>query len=261
VGEYFGLVSKLFEVDDQASKLGDHVRRTVECPWLFAGLVPENMSITTNQPDDKEGQGRQRVPIIYSSDSNAKAQALVATLNIADVLSNIQAIQKTIEAEHPELTADLAVATGDASGRALRVAREKAEALVTQRRAVYDEALVKIHQMAIAIGAQKGYPGYEGFGKNSFYSGELAHTIGPRAVFALNEFDKLEEELHRANVVKTLRESGVPLELSMIRAGYDEKTLESMKKMRDEEIEYQLRAVQTRQRQAMSDGANYGITQ
>ncbi len=265
LSEMFGLLPKLYELDDQASKLGDYVRKAVDSPWLFCGVNADDVTITQNntreQPNDTQSMGRQRVPIIYTGEPNAKAQPLIAPLNLEAVLSNIQSIMRVIEQEHPELTADLALATGDASGRALRVAREKAEALVVQRRAVYDDALRRIHQMALSIGAQKGYPGYEKFSQDSYEKGELDHTIGPRPVFALNEYDRLQQEMEKAKLVETLCRAGMPIESAMIRAGFTDEDIAAMKKARDDEAEYHLRQIQLRQLQAAADGASYGVTE
>ena len=101
-------------------------------------------------------------------------------------------ILSEVERNHPELQADMATASGDASGRALRVARERVEAMVSQRRAGYDDGLVRAQQMALSIGGMKGYPGYEAFGIGSYERGELDHSIGDRPVFAVDEADRLE---------------------------------------------------------------------
>lgn len=262
--EFFSLTSKLYELDDQASKFGDYTRKAVDSPWLFAGVNAEDIQNSKNprdKPDDQPGEGRARVPIIYCNDSNARAYPLIAPLSLADVLANIQSIMKVIEQEHPELTADLAMASGDASGRALRVAREKAEALVTQRRASYDDALVRAQKMAISIGAMKGYPGYEAFDAGSYARGDLEHSIGSRPVFALNQYDRLEQEKERSLIIKQFRDGGMPLETCMLRAGYSHAEVAAMKKARDEEMEYQLQQIQVRQAAAASDGASYGVNQ
>lgn len=268
-GEFFALTSKLTELDDQASKLGDYVRKCVDSPWLFAGINAADMGVDDDgnssdefSPNSGSGsRGRSTIPIIYASDPNAKGQPLIAPLDIAAVSDAIARIYKAIEAEHPELTADLAVATGDASGRALRVAREKAEALVTQRRTAYDDGLVRIHQMCVSIGAYRGYAGYEAFSADSYANGDLDHTIGARSVFALNEFDRLEEESQRAAIVKVYREAGMPLVTAMQRAGFPEAEIAAMKRERDAEMEVQLKQIQVRQVQAMNDGASYGVAQ
>jgi hypothetical protein len=259
------LLSKLYELDDQASKFGDYVRRAVDSPWLMSGINADDMTSEENdtrkQTGDRKGEGKQRVPIIWASEPNARAQPLIAPLDLPAVMENIRSILRVIEQEHPELTADLALATGDASGRALRVAKEKAEALVIQRRATYDDALRRLQQMAISIAAMNRYPGYETFTADSYARGDLDHQIGQRPVFALSNWEMLEEELERSKVVLTLTQAGVPLETAWTRAGYKEEDVALMMEAREREVEFSLKQIQVRQAQAMSDGASYGLNQ
>lgn len=259
------LLSKLYELDDQASKFGDYVRRAVDSPWLFSGVdMPEenpNPRGPRRKTQDSSQEARLKMPTLYATDPNARAQALIANLDLPAVLENIRSILRVIEQEHPELTADLALATGDASGRALRVAKEKAEALVVQRRATYDDALCRAHKMAVSIGGLRGYPAYSAFNANSYKNGDLDHQIGQRPVFAMTAWEMLEEELERANVVKTLTDAGVPLETAWTRAGYSEKEITAMLAARDREVEFQLKRIQVMQKEAANDGANYGLQQ
>jgi hypothetical protein len=262
VGELWGQLNRLYELDDQASKFGDYVRNAVDATWLMAGVnadyLDENKNDRMEKPGDTKDRGRERSSIIYTQEPNARAQALVAPLDLPAVMQNIQNLLAIIEREHPELTVDQALASGDASGKALRVARQKAEALVTQRRATYDSAMARIHQMAISIAAQKGYPGYETFDAGSYARGELDHTIGPRPVFALNDFDRLEVEKERSTVIEVLRKGGMPLATSMQRAGYTEPEIkESMSALKDEQ-EMLLEQIKIRQATAAADGASYG---
>jgi hypothetical protein len=259
------LLSKLYELDDQASKFGDYVRRAVDSPWLFTGMNAEEITAEDNvgrrRSSDSGGGDKERVPFIYAIEPNARAQPLIAPLDLPAVMENIKSILRVIEQEHPELTADLALATGDASGRALRVAKEKAEALVVQRRATYDDAIRRAHQMAISIGAMRQYRGYAQFGETAYLDGTLDHQIGQRPVFALTEWELLEVEKERATVVETLTRAGVPLAAAWRRAGYKDSEISQMLKDREEDLKFNLRKIQVMQTEAANDGASYGLSQ
>jgi hypothetical protein len=235
-------ISKLHELDDAASKLDDWIRKTVDSPWFFSGARPpesqpdgtatvdnELVVSVPNPKDDKDEPGRSRIPTIYANDPNARAQPLVAPLDVSATSAHVLSILKELERDHPELQADLATASGDASGRALRVARERVEAMVDQRRAGYDDALVRAIQMALSIGGAKGYRGFEGITADSYATGRLALSIGPRPVFAVDELDKLEEEGKRAAVLDALVKAGLPLPLAMQRAGYSQEDIDAVK--------------------------------
>jgi hypothetical protein len=253
-------LSKLHEVDDLASKLNDWIRVTVDCPWLFTGVVPPGTSVTLACPavnelmvgnDEERPKGRERIPVLYSNDKDTKAHPLIAPLNVAAVSAHIAAILAAIEAEHPELVAD--DVGPQSSGEARKVAREKVEAVVVQRRSGYDDAMVRANQMAISIGAIKGYPGFEGFTAESYARGDLDHSIGSRSVFAIDQGAKIAESLARAQVVKTLTDAGVSKESAMRQAGWSEEEIAAEVKAKEQEESRMLDLIKQRQITTLSD--------
>lgn len=215
---------KIREADDIASKLSDQIRKTVDSPWLFAGVrkpatTPEATrtapTATRNEP------GREEIPAIYADDPAAKAQALVAPLDLSAVSARVDRLCAELERDYPELQMDIWTASGDASGRALRVARQRVEVKVNQRRASYDDALMRVQQMAIAIGGWRGYAGYEGFNLESYARGALDHRIGERPVFAVTTADRLEEDALFWGAAKAAEDAGYPLELWLEDRGWD----------------------------------------
>jgi hypothetical protein len=278
-GEMYGLLPKIYELDDQASKLGDQVRKSVDPDWFFTGVDLGNIQDDSDLQRDHyteafecttgfgvdgmpmrvhSQKGRDKAATLHTPEANAKAMPLVAPLDLAGVLQNIAGIMKAIEQQHPELVIDSSMSNGDVSGKALRTAREKAETLVTQRRSVYDKGMVALHQMAISIGAMQQYPGFDKFTAQSYRDGELAHSIGPRPVFAMNEGERLDLETERANLVKTFTDAGVPLVVAWKRAGYPDSDVQELVKERKEELDFKLQAIQLQQKQAAADGASYG---
>lgn len=215
---------KIREADDIASKLSDQIRKTVDAPWLFAGVrqpttTPETTRTTptANRPEP----GREEIPAIYSQDPQAKAQPLVAPLDLAAVSERVDRLCSELERDYPELQMDIWTAGGDASGRALRVARQRVEVKVNQRRANYDDAMRRIQQMAIAIGGWRKYDAYAGFGLDSYAAGKLDHRIGERPVFAVTTADRLEEDMLFWQAAKTAEDGGYPLELWLSDQGWD----------------------------------------
>lgn len=219
---------KFREVDDLASKLSDQVRKTVDAAWLMAGVKPSDRNEpnlrtdrsssrdVVNQPRDQSG--RQKIPM-YWSGPDAKAQPLVAPLDITGVTNYILSILQGIEADYPEMTADKNNATGDISGKALRINRAPAENKVQQRRPNYDDAIVRAHQMAIAIGGMRVYPGFEGFSLNSYEAGDLEHQIADRPVFDKDPLDDLERDTAFWMAASKAKDAGVPLTVFLRHAG------------------------------------------
>ncbi len=221
------------EVDDQASKLNDYVRKTVDAPWLLAGVEkPVNnpqasgRAATENRPEP----GREETPMLYSRDANAKPHPMIAPLDIEATGSNIDRLLGKLENVYPELALSKLRASGsEMSGRAIRLIQRDAEAKVQTYRGIYDSALVRLQQMAVAIGGWRGYEGFEGFGLDSYNKGDLTHAIGKRPVFANDPLDEEELESARVKNVEGAVRSGWPLDVYLrARDYYDEDTLAAL---------------------------------
>jgi hypothetical protein len=253
-------LSKFHEIDDLASKLDDQIRIVVRPVWLFSGVVRPGGSGTLDcapqaelmvgGSDDDDGD-RELVAALYANDPATKAQALVSPLDIAASSAHIQAILAQITNEHPELLAD--DVGPQSSGEARKVAREKVEAMVLQRRAGYDDAMVRAHQMAISIGAIKGYPGFEGFTVDSYSQGYLEHSVGPRPVFAVDSMAKVAEAQARATVIKTLTDAGVSIEAAMREAGWGDEEIAAALASKATQDDRAMNSIRQNQALAMSD--------
>lgn len=217
---------KIMELDMLVSKIDDQIYKLVDAPFLFSGMSgPEELEVDLDDEDDEGDAGgkpaaESRYPALYSQNADAKASPLVAPFDIADALGAATGLLAQIEKDHPELLADIGDVGGNISGEAIGKAREKTERRVNSRRAGYDHVLAKAQMMALSIGGQKRYQGYQAFDADSFAKGELDHSIGERPVFAVDAMDRLKEADQRAGVLKKLKDGGVPLRVAMIQAGY-----------------------------------------
>jgi len=220
--EMHGDRSKIQELDDLASKLHDHIRRMADPAWLanFPKPGKELKMKTGDATNDRPQPGREELPILYISDANAKMQPLVVPeLKIAEVTGELDHMLRELERDYPELQMDIWSVGGDTSGRALITARQRAEKKVTERRAEYDSALVRAQQMAIAIGGQAGYAGFEGYNLDSYKAGELDHSIAERTVFDLAPTEIADERLKFWQAIQAASQS-VPVETALEDAGW-----------------------------------------
>lgn len=221
--------SKVQEVDDIAAQVSDHVRRTVNPDWLASGMTkpattPHMKGTTLTGADATTARpfpGREELKVLYAP-AGAKMQAMVADLDLGTVLLHLDGILKEIERDMVELSQDIHTASGDASGRALRTARQPIIAKVTQRRAGYDAGLVAAHQMAIAIGGFRGYEGYEGFNLDSYAKGDLDHFIAARPVFEEDPLDKIEIDNAFWKAAEQAVKAGIPVEAYLREAGWED---------------------------------------
>lgn len=227
---------KVQELDDVASKFDDQIRKIVDAPWLFAGVKNPNdtptpaRTGTSGQPTPpmtNREAGRQELPALYATDPNAKPHPLVAPLDLPGVMGQIEGLIKELERDYPELALDvIARNASDASGRALRVAREPVETKVVERRSTYDADIVRAQQMGVAIGGFRGYEGYQGFGLDSYTAGTLDHQVAPRPVFAIDPIDELGQQQQFWIVAGLAEKEGMPIDMYLADAGWDQQRID-----------------------------------
>ena len=239
MSEFHGFVSKVFEVDDMASGLGDQYRKTIRAPWVIFGAKPGDFKAPDyqhpprnpmlpgyGQPDGgypADQRGREQLNIQTISDPAGKAQSLVADLKGEDVGLHIDRINAEIERDYPELQMDI-WATSDVSGRALREARRRVVTKVQGKRACYDLALADAHEIAMYIESVMGYEGAIK-GVDQPEDPKIEHSIGPRAVFAPDPLDDLEEDAAFWDTANKAKVAGVPVRFFLADNGWDEAKL------------------------------------
>lgn len=219
-------LGKFREVDDQASALSDQIRKLVNAPWLFTGMTENDRP---KRPTRSAGEAGKQEAVILYGDKDARAHALVAPVPIGEVSERINGQIAEIERDYPELQMDIWTASGSASGRALRVARQRVTGKMLMRRTGYDSALVRAHQMCVAIGGHRGYEGYRGFSLDSYASGKLDHQIGARSVFEVDPLDEIEQDKEFWTAAKSAEDAGMPIELYLERKGWSEADIAKIK--------------------------------
>lgn len=223
-------LSKVREVDDLASVLGDQIRKLVNPPIVFSGARKADATLkiesTPATPESPEA-ARQDIPALYLP-TGATATPLVANLDLTGANAHIASVLEAIESMYPELKVEELRLSGALTGRALELAQQPAIAKTLQRRAGYDHALVRAQQMGIAIGGLRGYDGYQGFGLESYNAGALDHSIGERPVFGVGTGAALDEELLFWQAAQAAVTSGLPLETYLRRRGWSDVDLAQM---------------------------------
>ena len=217
--------AKVHELNDLASLLSDQIRKSVNAKWLFTGVRASSpdQTMTTTETTARPEPGREEEPALYSPDPQSKAYPLVAPIDIEGAMIHITEILKDFERDYPELKFDAQRASGEMSGRALRIARQPAETKVLQRRAGYDDGLKRAMQMALSIGGLRDI--FPGVSLDSFDRGALDFEFAERGVFVTDKLDEYEEEQFFWAGAKTAKEAGMPLMAFLERMGWDEEAL------------------------------------
>lgn len=222
--------SKISEIDDLASMIGDQIRKAVNPVWLMKGMEASDVAVTgasreeTGRADSRPEPGREELKALWSSSKDVSADALIANLNLSDALTHVDNLLKELERDYPELQQDIWT-IGSTSGRALRVARQRVEAKIHQRRESYDAGLVRLQSMGVAIGGWRGYSDYAGFNLDSYAKGDLDHTVGVRPVFTPDPMDKIEIDSAFWQAAKTAVDAGASLEGWLEREGWSEEEI------------------------------------
>jgi hypothetical protein len=135
MGEPHGLLSKAFEVDDQASGLGDQIRKAIRAPKFISGVKKPREQVMVSglaKSDDDAEPDRHGQAILYGPEG-AQVFDMTFPLDIVGVGAHIDRINAEIERDFPELAMDI-WGNGDTSGRALKVARQRVESKIQERR-------------------------------------------------------------------------------------------------------------------------------
>lgn len=227
--ELFAGLPKFRETDDIASKLSDQIRKLVDAPLFFSGVTQSDLTVTIpSNTVDSPDQGRQTVPAIYASDPSAKVSPMIADLKIGETSAYILDILKKIEDDYPELRTGIDSAGNDVSGRAIRLHRAPIEDKVYLRRVGYDDALMRIQAMAIAIGGWRGYDGFEGFDLDSWSSGDLKHSVGEHYVFRPDPMDHIDEERAFWEVAALAMKAKIPLPVFLEMQGWPKEKIDKI---------------------------------
>jgi hypothetical protein len=176
-------IPKVDEINAQATLLDDQINKAVNVVWLMSGVGKGNGERGTDEPELTLNNDSKTNVNIIKAGKDARATALIADINIADALKNIESLESSLEREMPELALYKLWDAQQISGVAVNKLYDPVVSRVKLARSNYDDTLVRCHQMAISMGAYHGYPEYAGFGVDDYMLGNLTHSIKDRTVF------------------------------------------------------------------------------
>jgi hypothetical protein len=194
---FFTAVRKIDELNDAASLLNDYTRIAIRPVFWAAGVrKKDELEIATEYRD--------QFPMVYAP-GGSQPHAMVFPLDIGAALQNTGEMLQEIERDMPELALHrLRQQGGDLTAPGVRAAFDDALGRIVEARGNYDDALVRAHQMGIAIGGYNRYDGFSGFGLESYDKGDLEHVVAERPV--------IEDNLSLQERLQFLSQSGAPPE-------------------------------------------------
>lgn len=203
-------IPKLDEVNGLASHLIDREHQLLSAPVMFAGegvsrLGQDKTKAAATHEQTRPTGGREELAIL-----TAASGGQVATIDLpeGEVLAHIETLLAAVEKDHPELTLyqelrQMSQVTGPAAERLV------GDALIPlqRARAGYDNQLVKLFQMSVAIGgwrAQAGAGGwarrtrqqqpFAAFDLESYVTGDLDLSIMPRPLLPETANERVSRE-------------------------------------------------------------------
>lgn len=183
-----GTLHKINELNDLASILNDGMRNQVNMPMITTGGRVESADYGTdrsaNPNNTADDPKKDTMRVLNIPNADAKVFFASPAINIADGLANIREIEMELERDLPELALHRLRESGNLTAPGVRSAYDDAIARYREARGNYDTGLVLAHQMGVAIGGMRGYPGYQGFNLMSRENGALDHQIKDRPVIS-----------------------------------------------------------------------------
>jgi hypothetical protein len=227
-GEEWGMnsfhdnIRKIDEVNTQASLLNDNVIKHVDAVWLMAG-------VSGQEEMDADGTYRDDHKMLYGPEG-ARAQPLVAPLNIDGALRVLQSQLEEIEKGQPELI------VGRMNPNAERVTAPGVMSAATEAKNRFNEAMgnydggkIRAQRKCLAIGGFRRYEGYESFDLDSWQTDATRHFIQAREI--------IKPVLTIDKIVEVMERQKVPLQFILTEMGFPKNKVDKIVKAAEKERE------------------------
>ena len=190
VNAFNAQVGKINALNDMASLLGDNLRNAVNVLFFAKGIMKNGL--TTNQDEPN----RDDVRVVYSSNKDADLVPLMAQIDWAGVGQTIGGMLIELEQDLPILGLDRIRKGANLTEPGVRSASADMVKQVESVESSLDDGLVRASQMAVSIGAYRGYTAFTAFTLDSYERGDLDFVIETRDIF--------HTELTRQEKIQTL---------------------------------------------------------
>jgi hypothetical protein len=225
---------KIDEVNDQASLLNDQIRKII-IPLLQARGIANAGQLSTSS------EGRDGLNILYLPDKDTSLEAITTSLDIAGASSNVVDMLREIERDMPELALQRIREQGQLTAPGVRSGYSDALGRIEEACGNYDHALIRAMQMAVSMGGQRNYRGFEPFSLNSYDAGDLDMVIRSRPI--IPDSLSLSEQLSALGAVGGQTPQVQRLSLQLL--DYDESTINAVLADREAQMRAELREFST----------------
>lgn len=219
----FGSIPKIDEINSLLSHVNDHVHKIVEAPKVLWGGDTVQDVLLGNEDSYTNGL-LEKIKILIG-DPGGSATDLVGDLGLDKAMLVGQEMIAEVEKDHPELQMWGKVREMQAvSGVAIMRMMGDVVALVDEAAANYDQQVIKLHQMAVAIAGFRLRDGYwpnpnrqqqrfKNFTLDSYFRGDLDFDIMPRPLIVPTALEVIETERARTALRIEQAEASAPADL------------------------------------------------
>lgn len=178
---FYASLGKINEINDAQALLNDTIRRVIE-PLLVAKNITAETTVTP-QRDERTGI----ITLYIQSAPGVEAEIVPLTIpvDVAAASANIDRLERALERDLPILALPKMREMGErVTGPGVQAGLSDAIGMIQMARKSLDTALVGAVQIAITMGAVRGYDGYRAFSLNSYDRGEMELALKERPVIA-----------------------------------------------------------------------------
>lgn len=247
-----GSLGKIDELNNLASHVHDQIHKVIGAPlvlWSSGSL--QNLFGARKRGETAEftdPTGDQESVLMLKGPPDGKVDSLAGALSLADSMTYMQELTGEIEQDHPELVfyrelRGMSQVTGPAASRLVGDVASR----ISEAAANYDQASIKLFQMALAIGGMRASSGAWGrqlntqqqvflpFDLDSYKRGDLDLTIKPRAVLTPTVLERSLEKQSMWTGVGLAVKSGVPLAIALKDEGWTDEQLAELEAAMEKE--------------------------
>lgn len=233
-----GSIGKIDELNNLASHVHDQIHKVIGAPqvmWSDGAIGKlfdtQKRGSTTDFPQQTSDE---ESILLLKGPANGHVETLAGNLNLADALQIMTMLIGELEQDHPELTfykelRAMSQVTGPAASRLVGDVNSR----FAEASAAYDQANIKLFQMAVAIAGFRANSGAWGplnhqqqkflpFNLDSYENGDLDMAIMPRPLLVPTRGEIGQENETMWRGVAFANQAGVPPEFVLREAGWTE---------------------------------------
>lgn len=248
-----GSLAKIDELNNLASHVHDQIHKVIGAPVvLWTDGQINNLAATQKRgatSDFVNTSTDQESVLMLKGPKEGHIESLVGNLSLADAVQYMHMLLEEMEQDHPELVfykelRSMSMVTGPAASRLVGDVNSR----FAEAAAAYDQANIKLFQMACAIGGFRANSGAWGslnrqqqkfapFNLTSYMDGDLDMAIMPRPLLQPTKAEVAQERQSMWIGVQAAVNAGVPLEVVMADEGWTEEQVAQLKDVKAQQIQ------------------------